>query len=171
MPISETRIAVPPGLRQHTLPAVDQDHRQVGSRRAGDHVAGVLFVAGCVRDDELALVSGEIAVCDVDRDALLPFGRQPIDQQREINLVTARANLLRVALERRELILEDHLRLVQQPPDQRRLPIVHAAAGDEAQEALVLVRAQVGFDVGVDQRGDVRHQKYPSTFFFSIDAD
>ena len=56
------------------------------------------------------------------------------------------------ARERRELILEDHLRLVQQPADQRRLAVVHAAAGDEAQQALALVRAQVGFDVGVDER-------------------
>ena len=37
--------------------------------------------------------------------------------------------------------------------------------------SLVLVRAQVGLDVGADQLRDVRHQKYPSTFFFSIDAD
>ena len=50
-----------------------------------------------------------------------------------------RADLLRVRLQRRELILEDHLRVVQQPADQRRFAVIDAAAGDEAQQALVLV--------------------------------
>ena len=103
---------------------------------------------GRVGDDELALVGREEPVGDVDGDALLALGRQAVDEQREIELVAARADLLRVGGERRELILEDHLRLVQQPSDQRRLAVVHAAAGDEAQQALALVRAQIGFDVG-----------------------
>ena len=165
------QIAVAPRLRQHALSAVDQDHRQVGGGGAGHHVARVLLVARRVGHDELALVGGEIPVRDVDRDALLALGRQAVDQQREVELVAARAHLLGVGRQRRELILEDHLGLVQQPADQRRLAVIHAAAGDEAQQALALVRAQVGVDVGVDEVGDVRHQKYPSTFFFSIDAD
>ena len=72
--------------------------------------------------------------------------------------------------ERREVVLEHELRLVEQAADQRRLAVVDAAAGDEAQERLVLVRVEVRIDVGLEQVVDrVRHQKYPSCFFFSID--
>ena len=54
---------------------------------------------------------------------------------------------LRVGRQRRELILEDHLGFVQQPADQRRFAVVDAAAGDEAQQVLPLVRAKVGLDI------------------------
>ncbi len=43
-------------LDQHALARVDQDDGEVGSRGAGDHVAGVLLVARGIGDDELALV-------------------------------------------------------------------------------------------------------------------
>jgi hypothetical protein len=49
------------------------------------------------------------------------------------------ADLLGVGFERRQLVLEDHLAVVEQPADQRRLAVVDRAAGDEAQQALVLV--------------------------------
>ena len=41
---------------------------------------------------------GEIAIGDVDRDALLALGLEPVDQQREIDVVAGRAVLLRIAL-------------------------------------------------------------------------
>ena len=63
----------------------------------------------------------------------------------------ARADLLRVGDQRRELILEHHLRVVQQASDERALAIVHAAAGDEAQQGLRSCALQVGVDVGLDQ--------------------
>ena len=56
--------------------------------------ARVLFVAGRIRDDELALVGGEIAVRDVDRDALLTLGRQTVDKQRKVDLISPSAYLL-----------------------------------------------------------------------------
>jgi hypothetical protein len=46
---------------------------------------------------------------------------------------------LAVGLQRSELVVEDLARLVQQPSDQRRLAVVDAAAGDEAQQLLVLL--------------------------------
>ncbi len=161
VPDAEQRndVAVPAGLRQHALARVDQDHGEVGGRGAGDHVACVLLVAGRVRDDELALVGREEPVRHVDRDALLALSREPVDQQREIERPALRADLLRVRLERGELVLEDHLRVVEQPADQRRLAVVHAAAGDEPEQALVLVRLEIGLDVRADQLRDVRHQK------------
>jgi hypothetical protein len=70
----------------------------------------VLFVAGRVGDDELALFGGEEAIGDVDGDALFALGGQAIDQQREVDLLPLRAHALAVGFQRGELVLEDHLR-------------------------------------------------------------
>ena len=48
---------------------------------------------------------------------------------------------LAVAFQRGELVVEDLLALVQQPADQRRLAVIDAAAGDEAQKLLALLLA------------------------------
>ena len=68
---------------------VDEHDREVGRRGAGDHVARVLRVPGRVGDDEAAPGGGEVAVGDVDRDALLALGPQPVGQQREVEAVVA----------------------------------------------------------------------------------
>ena len=105
-----------------------------------------------------AFVGREEPVGDVNRDALLALGGQAVDQQREIEVAAARADLLRVGGQRRELILEDHLRLVEQPADQRRLAVVHAAAGDEAQQgACAPARA------GRPRRRSSRRSRAPSS--------
>jgi hypothetical protein len=91
-------------------------------------------VAGRVGHDELARRRGEVAVGDVDRDALLALGRQAVEQQRVVELAVLRAGALGVGLQRGELVLEDELGLPQQAADQRALAVVDAAAGDEAQE-------------------------------------
>ena len=113
-------------------------------------------MAGTVRDDELALLGVEEAIGHVDGDALFAFCGKTVDQQGEVDLAALRADLLRIRLQCVELVLEDHLRIVEQPPDQRRLAVVHAAAGDEAQHGLVLVGFEIGLDVFGDQGvGDI----------------
>ena len=84
---------VPPRLGQHALARVDQDHREIGVGGAGRHVAGVLLVARRVGDDELALLGREEAVGDVDGDALLALGLEPVDEQREVDVLAGRAVL------------------------------------------------------------------------------
>ena len=153
----DDRVAM--GLGQQPLARVDQQDGEIGVGGAGRHVAGVLLVAGRVGDDERAPRRGEIAVGDVDGDALLALGLEAVDQQREVDVGADRAVLLRVAFERRELVVEDQLLLVEQPADQGRLAVVDRAAGQQAQgRQRVLAQGRV-------------HQKYPSRFFFSIDAD
>jgi hypothetical protein len=125
-------------------------------------------VPGRVGDDVLALVGGEVAVGDVDRDALLALGGETVEEQREVEILALRPDAARVGLERGELVLEQELRLPQEPADERALAVVDGAARDEAQEALVLVLVEVGEDVLGDEVGLA--QKYPSTFFFSIEA-
>ena len=124
-----------------------------------------------VGDDELALVGGEKAVGNVDRDALLALGGEAVEEQREVEVAALGADLLGIGFESRQLILVEHLRLVKQAPDQRALAVVDAAAGNEAQQALLLVRLQIALDILSDEVGDMGHQKYPSCFFFSIEPD
>src|SRR3546814_16915963 len=75
-----------------------------------------------------------------------------------------RANALAVGLKRGKLILEDHLGIIEQPADKRRLAVVHRSAGDEAQQRLVLMDFEILIDVLGDERVGlvddvtVRHQ-------------
>ena len=140
-----------PRLLQHALARIDQQQREVGGRGAGDHVAGILLVPGRVGDDELALRRREEAIGDVDGDALLALGGEAVDQQREIDVAALRPDLLAVGLERRHLVVENLPRLVQQPADQRRLAVIDAAAGDEAQQLLGLLPLEIGADVAGDE--------------------
>jgi hypothetical protein len=92
----------------------------------------ILHVAGGVGDDELALRGGEVAVGDIDGDALLALGAQAVGEQREVGVVVP----LRMArrLDRLELVLEDRLGVEQQAPDERRLPVVDRAGCREAEQ-------------------------------------
>ena len=89
-----------PRLRQHALARIDEDDRELGGRGTGRHVAGILLVAGRVGDDEGAVAGREVAIGDIDGDALLALGGQPVDQQREVEILAVRAELLRIALQR-----------------------------------------------------------------------
>ena len=154
----------------HAVAGVDEDDGQLARRGAGGHVARVLLVAGRVGDDELAAVGREVAVRHVDGDALLALGLQAVGQQGEVDLAGAGgADLLAVALHRGELVLVDHLGVVQQPADERALAVVDAAAGEEAQQLLLLVAGEVGVDVFLTRGRRLASQKYPSRFFCSID--
>lgn len=150
-------IAVTTGLGLHAVAGVHQNDRQVTGRRTGGHVAGVLLVARGVGDDEFALGRGEIAISDIDGDALLPLGLQAIHQQRQIDVITRGTGLLRVTGDGFQVILVDHLGVVQQTPDQRALAVIDVATGKKAQHFLAFVLAQVGEDVLADQIRLVTH--------------
>ena len=123
---------VPARLLGGAVAGVDEEQDEVGGRAARHHVAGVLGVAGGVGDDELAFRRGEVAVGDVDRDALLALGPQPVGQQRQVHVLVAPGEAR--ALDGFELVLEDLLRVVEQPADQRGLAVVDRAGGREAQQ-------------------------------------
>ena len=154
MPSSETMMAWRRVCGQQALRRVDQQDGEVGGRGAGRHVARVLDVAGRVGDDEAAARRREEAVGDVDGDALLALRLQPVDEQREVDLVAGRAVLLRVALQVGDLVLHQEMGIVEQPADQRGLAVVDAAAGQEAQR----VGAGGGAD-GFEREGFLVHQK------------
>ena len=113
-----SEIAVTAGLRQDALAGIDENDGEVGSRGAGDHVARVLFMSWRVGDDEFPLLGGEEAIGDIDGDALLALGGQAVDQECEVDRISLGPDPSGIRLERGELVLKDHLRIVEQPPDQ-----------------------------------------------------
>ena len=117
--------AVAAGLRQQALGGIDQDDGEIGGGGAGGHVAGILFVAGRIGDNEAAARGGEEAPGDIDGDALLAFGLQPVEQQRIINLAAGGAMLAAVIRQRAQRVVHDGLAVVQQAADQRGLAVVY----------------------------------------------
>ena len=85
MPSSDAMYAWRRVCCEHAEARVDQDdaRRRRSTRRC--HVARVLHVAGRVGDDELAPLGGEVAVGDVDGDALLALGREAVGEEREVD--------------------------------------------------------------------------------------
>ena len=94
---------------------------------------------GRVRDDELAPRGREVAVRDVDGDALFALGLQAVGQQREIDM-PVRGAIDAALLHRGKLVFVHALGVVQQAADQRRLAVVHAAGRGEAQHLLAKMR-------------------------------
>jgi hypothetical protein len=137
-------VAVAAGLREHALAGIDEDHGEVRRRSGRDHVAGVLLVTGGVGHDELAAVRREEPIGDVDGDALHPFRHQPIDHEGEVEVATARPQLPGIGLQRGQVVVEEQLRLVEQPTDQGRLAVVDRAAGHEAEQSPAQMRVDIG---------------------------
>ena len=155
------------GLAQQAFARVDQQHREIGVRRAGRHVTGVLFVTRRIGHDEGPPLGREITVGHVDGNALLALGLEPIQQQRIVDVAAGGAVAFGIAAERFAVIVEDQILFVQQPADQRRLAVVDRAARQKPQ-------GRPRGDAGRLQasRGAGReHQKYPSRFLASIEPD
>ena len=77
---------------------------------------------------------GEEAVGDVDGDALLRSASSPSTRSAKSMASSRGAVALRVAGERRQHVGVEELSLEQEAADEGRLPVIHRAAGDEADE-------------------------------------
>ena len=144
-----------PCLLRDAAANVDQDDRDVGVGSRRHHIACVLHVTGRVREDEPPPGRREITPRDVYRDPLLAFRAEPVREEREIGSLKAAALAdLRDVL---DLIGHERLRVEEQAPEERALPIIDAAGGGTHEGG---------------QSGIVRvdHQKYPSRFRSSIAA-
>ncbi|CNV32608.1 Uncharacterised protein [Salmonella enterica subsp. enterica serovar Bovismorbificans] len=82
-----------------------------------------------VGDNKFSFFRGEIAVRDVNSNALLTLGLQPIDQQRQIEFFSLRAMTFTVIMQRRELIFINLQGIVQQTTYQRTFTVINAATG------------------------------------------
>jgi hypothetical protein len=95
----------------------------------------------------------------IDRDALFALGGEAVDEEGEVDGVALRAVAPGVGFEGCELVFEDHLRIVEEAPDQGGLAVIDRAAGDEAEQGFLLVRLEIGADVFGDQVIVQAHQK------------
>ena len=123
---------VTPRLFEKSFPGIDQKYRKLGGGRARHHVARVVLVAGCVGDDEPPPRRAEIAIGDVNGDALFALRLKPVDQQRGIDIATHGAVRLGIPRQRRDIIIKNQRRIEKKPPDQRRFAVIDRAAGQHA---------------------------------------
>ena len=123
------QIAVTAGLVAHAFERVDDQHRAVGLRGAGDHVAQEFGVAGRVDQHDVARIGAEADLRGVDGDALVALGLQRVEQERPFERHAApRAD----GLQHLELAVRQAAGFVQQAADQRRLAVVDMADDDDA---------------------------------------
>ena len=113
------------------LGRVDQDDRGVAPGRGAHHVPRVLLVAGRIGDDELALRRCEVTVGDIDRDALLALGLEPVGEEREVDRLAA-AGARRECV---ELVGEDRAAVEEETADERALAVVDRAGGEKAKRS------------------------------------
>jgi hypothetical protein len=95
------------GSARRRRAGVDEDQGELGRRGAGDHVARVLDVARGVGEDVRPGGGREVAVGDVDGDALLALGAQAVGEQGQVGRVEA--PVAADALDGRELVARTDL--------------------------------------------------------------
>ena len=89
-------------------------------------------MAGRVGDDEFAPRRGEVAVGDIDGNALLALGFQAVGEEREIDHgVTAAAGAF---LHGEELVLEDAFGVVKEAADESGFAVIDGACGGETKK-------------------------------------
>src|SRR5438552_3727172 len=152
---------VPLRLRLNPPAGVEQEDGKIGIGSAGCHIAGVLLMAGSVGQNKLPPGRTEVAVGDIDGDALFAFRPQAVGQKGQLQA------LARGEPHCMQLVFEDTLGIVEQATDERGLAIIHAAGGNQAKQ--VLLRFRVQELLGLDLLGDGCAQKYPALFFSSIE--
>ena len=122
-----------PGLFGGAARRIDEEQCCVCGAGAGDHVAGVLEVAGCVGDDELAPLGREVAVGHIDGDLLLALGEESVCEEREVEVWRAvRPEYGGVG----ELVFEEGAGVEEEPAQEGGLAVVHRAGDDEAEQVL-----------------------------------
>ena len=98
-----------------------------------------------VGDDEFAPRGAEVAVGNVNGDALLALGAQAVGQKRKIKRTAGAVDF--AFLHRSNVIFVNGLRVMKQASDERGLAIVHAARSGKAEQILA--------QVGLEERGKV----------------
>src|SRR5437867_1808147 len=106
---------MPAVLLEHTVARIDKDHRGVRRRAGCYHISRVLLAAGNIADEKFTLIRRKKSIRRVDRNALFP-PRKSMHDSGSIDFVK------------------------QQPTHQCVLSALDAAAYNDAEETLVLMR-------------------------------
>ena len=134
-------------LHQNSLCGVNQDDRKIRKGGTDSHVPCILLMSRRVRNDKGTFICGEIAVCHVDGNSLLPLCHQAVQKKGVID-VASRGSDLGVQEKSLLLIRVQKLRVIENMSDQCGFSVINAAACDKFQK--------------------IAHQKYPSLLRFSI---
>ena len=135
-------VCVTTGLREDALARIDKDDGEVCCRGAGGHVAGVLLVARGIGNDELATLGREVAVGDVDGDALLTLGAKSIGELGEVDSELLLARRGDGPSDGADLVFVDVARVVEETADKGGFAIVDAAGRAEAEQVLGFFRGK-----------------------------
>src|SRR5215469_422923 len=111
-------IGVPSSLSEHAFSRVDQNDGKIrvgGTRR---HIACILLMTRRVSDDEFPLVGGEETIGDIDCDPLFALRFQTVNEQREIDVVSGSSEFPGIAFQSLKRVVEQKLRIVEQPANQ-----------------------------------------------------
>ena len=100
-------------LDGHAVACVYENDGEIAVGGASRHVARILFMSRRIGDDELPFGRGEVAICDIDGDALFAFGLEAVRQEGGIKIRVGRAVFLRVMADGGELVFVDHLGIVE----------------------------------------------------------
>lgn len=125
------------GLFDDAVACVDEDDGEISGGCAGDHVSGVLDMAGGVGDDEFPAWSGKVAIGNVYGDALFTFSAETIGEEREVHVGVS--TLLATFLNSFELVFENSFGVVEKASDEGAFSVVHASGGGETEEVHVEV--------------------------------
>src|SRR5215468_7578642 len=109
-------ISVPAGLRQQSFGGIDEDDCSVCGRGASGHVARVLLMTRRIGNDEFSPWSREVAIGNIDGDALLTFRPQTISEKREIDGAVRAVDA--TFHDGKQLVLKHGPGVIQQTPNQ-----------------------------------------------------
>jgi hypothetical protein len=139
-------VRVTTGLRKDALARIDKNDREVRSGGAGSHVSGVLLMARGIGNDELAALSGEIAISDVDGDALFTFSAKSISKLGEVDSELLLARRRHGPGDGANLVLVDVARVIEEPADKSGFAIVDTSGCAEAEQVFSFFRGKKLFD-------------------------
>ena len=124
------------GLWAHTTRCIHEENCHIRIGCCYGHVAGVLLMTGSIGDDHPATTRQvHVPIGDVDRDALLALGLQPIGEQGVVDLTHGDRRATTSGQPRIiQLVLGYGARLREQATDQRRFAIVNRPAGHESDD-------------------------------------
>ena len=75
------------GLFDYAFACIHEDEGKVGGRSTGNHVSGVLYVSWGICNDEFTLWRSEVAVGNINGDALLAFVFKAVCEEAEVDVI------------------------------------------------------------------------------------
>ena len=112
-------IGVTLGLSDDAGACIHEDDGEIGGGAAGNHVSRVLLVSRSVGNDELAFVGGEVAIGNVNGDALFALRLQSVAEEGIVNLSrTGISDTAGITLEGRKLVFIEFFRVEKETTDE-----------------------------------------------------